>query len=104
VRLDSDGFLIDSVQWTPAVAGELARVCGIGRLTDRHWKVIALCREEAARSGCPLDERVIAALSGCDAVELRLLFSDHPAELAARVAGLPNPHPKAAPRLEEERP
>ena len=51
VDLNDEGFLVDAGQWTPEVAATLAREVGIEPLTDRHWKVITFCREDAARQG-----------------------------------------------------
>jgi len=61
VNVDEDGYLEDGEDWTPEVAETLARRAGIARMTDRHWKVIAQCREDAARGGEPLDSERIAA-------------------------------------------
>jgi tRNA 2-thiouridine synthesizing protein E len=77
--------------WTPETAEVLAREAGVDPLTDLHWKVIALCREEAARSGRPPDLRSLCDLSGLDGAALRRLFPDKPHRLAARIAGLPAP-------------
>jgi tRNA 2-thiouridine synthesizing protein E len=97
VQIDADGCLVDPTQWTPEIAEALARRAGIAALTDLHWKIIALCREEAARRGRTPDARSLSSLSGLDIGELRQLFSDEPARLAARVAGLSVTDPAAAP-------
>ena len=91
VDLNPEGFLTDSSQWTPELADQLARDAGIGPLTERHWKVITFCREDAAREGQPPGLRRISKLSGVDMKELYQLFPKGPGKLAAKVAGLPKP-------------
>lgn len=91
IQLDDAGFLLDQSCWTPEVAELLARTAGIDRLTDKHWKVLALCREEAARGGCLSDAREISQLAGLEETRLCELFPGDPARLAARIAGLPSP-------------
>ncbi len=90
VDVNEEGFLVDSSQWTPAIAEEIAREVGL-TLTPRHWQVIAFCREDAAREGTPPGLRRIAKLSGVDTKELYSLFPKGPGKLAARIAGLPKP-------------
>jgi TusE/DsrC/DsvC family sulfur relay protein len=91
VDLNPEGFLTDSSQWTPELADQLAHEAGIGPLTERHWKVITFCREDAAREGQPPGLRRISKLSGVDMKELYQLFPKGPGKLAAKVAGLPKP-------------
>jgi len=91
VQTDDDGFLLNGTQWTPEIADVIAKGSGIDRLTDRHWKVIALCREDAARSGRALDARRISRLAHLEKTELIRLFPGRPERLIARIAGLPCP-------------
>ena len=91
IQVDDDGFLLDQARWTPEVAELLARSGGIARLTDKHWKVLALCREEAAPGGRLTGAGEISKLAGLDEEQLRDLFPGDPARLAARIAGLPCP-------------
>jgi tRNA 2-thiouridine synthesizing protein E len=91
VEVSDEGFLVDASQWTPEVAEEIAREAGLSPLTQRHWQVIAFCREDAAREGVPPGLRRIAKLSGVDTKELYQLFPKGPGKLAARIAGLPKP-------------
>src|SRR4029079_13653973 len=91
VDVNDEGFLLDSSQWTPEIAGQIAREAGISPLTERHWKVIAFCREDAARQGQSPGLRRIAKLSGVDMKELYQLFPKGPGKLAAKIAGLPKP-------------
>jgi TusE/DsrC/DsvC family sulfur relay protein len=91
VNVNPEGFLLDAAQWTPEIAQFLAQDSGIASLTERHWKVLAFCREDAAREGQPPGLRRIAKLSGVDMKELYQLFPKGPGKLAARIAGLPKP-------------
>jgi tRNA 2-thiouridine synthesizing protein E len=91
VEVSDDGFLMDSSQWTPEIAEELARESGIPILTPQHWAVITFCREDAAREGTPPGLRRIAKLSGIETKMLYQLFPKGPGKLAARIAGLPKP-------------
>jgi tRNA 2-thiouridine synthesizing protein E len=91
LQTDDDGFLLEGSRWTPQVAESLARESGIEPLTDRHWKVIALCREDTARRRRPPTAERISELSGFALDELRRLFPGDPGETIARIAGLPRP-------------
>jgi len=91
VDVNPEGFLLDSSQWTPEIAEEIAKEVGLGPLTERHWKVITFCREDAAREGQSPGLRRIAKLSGVETKELYQLFPKGPGKLAARLAGLPKP-------------
>lgn len=91
VDVNPEGFLVDSSQWTPEVAEEIAQEVGVAPLSERHWKVITFCREDAAREGQSPGLRRIAKLSGVDMKELYRLFPKGPGKLAARIAGLPKP-------------
>ncbi|HEX9162686.1 MAG TPA: TusE/DsrC/DsvC family sulfur relay protein [Thermoanaerobaculia bacterium] len=90
VTVNDEGFLLDSSQWTPSVAEEIARETGVS-LNEKHWQVISFCREDAAREGQSPGLRRIAKLSGVGMKELYALFPKGPGKLAARIAGLPKP-------------
>lgn len=74
--------------WSPAEADAAARAAGIGPLGDRHWKILATCREEAARSGRAPGLARIEALTGVDDAELHVLFPGDAASLITRIAGV----------------
>ena len=90
VEMNDEGFLVDSAKWTPEVGEALAAQSGI-TLTDKHWKVITFCREDAAQQGQSPGVRRISKLSGVGMKELYQLFPKGPGKLASRVAGLPKP-------------
>ena len=83
-----DRPIVDDAGWTPDDAETLARAAGIGPLSDRHWKVIALCREETARRRTLPDLARMASLSALDAAVLQRLFPGNTMETIARIAGL----------------
>jgi tRNA 2-thiouridine synthesizing protein E len=91
VEVTEEGFLTDSAQWTPEVAEAIAAEAGLPPLSERHWRVITFCREDAARQGAPPGLRRISRLLGVTTRELYALFPRGPGKLAARVAGLPKP-------------
>lgn len=91
VTVDAEGFMTDASQWTPEIGQAIADEVGL-KLTPEHWKVIAFCREDAAREGQPPGLRRISKMSGVGTKELYALFPKGPGKLAARVAGLPKPH------------
>jgi TusE/DsrC/DsvC family sulfur relay protein len=90
VDFNEEGFLVDSGQWTPEVAEELARKAGI-TLTPEHWKVLAFCREDAAKQGQSPGPRRITQSAGVTMKRLYELFPKGPGKLAALIAGLPKP-------------
>lgn len=80
-----------NAQWTPELAGQLAREVGL-TLTQEHWKVLTFCREDAATQGGQSPGlRRITQLSGVSMKDLYRLFPKGPGKLAARIAGLPKP-------------
>jgi tRNA 2-thiouridine synthesizing protein E len=91
VKMDGEGFLLDSSQWTPEVGEAIAAEVGIEPLTERHWAVINYCRDDAAKQGQPPGLRRISKNSGVGMKELYKLFPKGPGKLAARIAGLPKP-------------
>ncbi len=91
VDVNEEGFLLDSDQWSPELAEAIAAESGIAALTDKHWKVITFCREDAAREGQPPGLRRISKLSGVNMKELYQLFPKGPGKLAAKISGLPKP-------------
>jgi TusE/DsrC/DsvC family sulfur relay protein len=91
VVVDADGYLTDPLAWTPDVAEAIAREMDLAPLTPAHWKVIASCREAAARDRRPPRLAHLAGLAGMDTARLRALFGRTPEASAFRIAGLGNP-------------
>ena len=103
VQIDAHGFLLDGSQWTPEVAEHLARAVGIDPLTDRHWKVIALCREDAARQRRQPGLRRLSRLVHYGAEELNHLFLERANELIPLIAGLSRPSEDTSNRSQASR-
>lgn len=90
IEVTSEGFLLDAELWTTDVAEAIAKEVGIV-LTPAHWKILAFCREDAAREGQSPGLRRISKVLGVPTKELYALFAKGPGKLAARIAGLPKP-------------
>jgi len=78
-------------EWSPERAEALARHAGLGELGERHWRVIASAREDAARRGRAPHWRRIQELTGLPAGELHSLFPGDSEALIARIAGCDRP-------------
>ena len=94
---DSEGYLLNTTDWSPAVAEQLARGVGL-ELTAEHWKFIELVREFHARTDVVPATRPLLKLArerlGSElgnSITLNLLFPDGPIRPLAKVAGLPKP-------------
>jgi sulfur relay (sulfurtransferase) DsrC/TusE family protein len=83
-------------EWTPARAEAIARRAGLAALRDRHWRVIASCREEFARTGRTPDLAQLSKLTGLDRRELAQLFPGDPEALIGRISGCACPGPGAS--------
>ncbi|MEO8196020.1 MAG: TusE/DsrC/DsvC family sulfur relay protein [Thermoanaerobaculia bacterium] len=91
VEVDESGFLLDELDWTPEIAETIARDCGVGVLSPRHWRVVLCCREAVAREGLAPDLPTVARFADLPLAELDRLFRHRPAELLPKIAGLPRP-------------
>ena len=90
------GYLINTDDWSEAVAGEIAATEGIAELSERHWDVIKYLREEFFDNAetQPNDRHIVKAMSDLwgeriGAGDLYELFPAQPSKLAAKIAGLP---------------
>ncbi len=91
IDIGADGFFTRPEQWTESMAPELARESGVDQLTDAHWRIIELMREQFAARGTGPSVRALAKTSGVPIKELYRLFPKGPAKTAARIAGIPKP-------------
>ncbi len=94
---DKEGYLVELDQWSPQLAQRLAAEADV-ELTDAHWEVIHILRDfyqatEVAPSMRPFVKLVRERLGPekGNSIYLMQLFSESPAKLAAKVAGLPRP-------------
>jgi TusE/DsrC/DsvC family sulfur relay protein len=91
VEVDGEGFMLQSDQWTPQIAEEIAHLSGIPELTDRHWQVVRFMRERFLTTGTAPSIRSLGKESGVPIKELYELFPKGPAKLAAKIGGIPKP-------------
>jgi dissimilatory sulfite reductase related protein len=91
LRRDPEGFLVDSGEWTPEIAEEIARESGIPELTPRRWQVVEFMRERYLETGTAPSIRALGKESGVPIKELYELFPKGPAKLAAKIGGIPKP-------------
>ena len=91
VLFDSEGFLVDPLQWTEEVARALAGENGVDALTDLHWQVIRFIREYYSQNGRAPLNRQLKTGTGLSILEIETLFPTGTKHGARRLAGLPNP-------------
>lgn len=91
LEFDGDGFLIHPETWTKDVADEIAKADGIENLTEQHWSVIRVIRQNYEEKGMAPMVRVICKETGLKLKDIYELFPLGPARGACRVAGLPKP-------------
>jgi TusE/DsrC/DsvC family sulfur relay protein len=91
VDVTDDGFFTDPIQWSEAMAPEIAREEGIDELTEDHWRVVKFMRSEYFDHGSAPSVRALGKTSGVDVKQLYQLFPKGPAKLAAKIAGVPKP-------------
>ena len=91
VELDGDGFMQEPEKWNDELAREIAKTDGIADLTENHWKVIRIIRDNYEEKGLAPMVRVICKESGLKLRDIYDLFPLGPARGACRVAGLPKP-------------
>ena len=89
--VDVDGNLVNLEEWNENIACEIAKMEGIEKLTEKHWKVINYMRRVYAGTGEAPSIRKVTKESGVDTKELYALFPKGPAKKAAKIAGLPKP-------------
>jgi tRNA 2-thiouridine synthesizing protein E len=73
------------------VATLIARYDGITQMTDNHWAVVNIIRQNWEEKGMAPMVRTICKETGLKLKEIFELFPLGPARGACRVAGLPKP-------------
>lgn len=96
-QFDSEGFLRDLADWSPALAHGIARCLG-QELTPEHEAVLAACRDFHTRYQRMPTTRVFVKYLGetlgpphGSSMTLMQLFPDTPMRRVALCAGLPKP-------------
>lgn len=91
LEIDEDGFLIDTKEWCPEFAMEVAKEEGVDELTDEHWKIINYLRDYYLNyDSCP-PIRMLVKNTGTELKRIYKLFPTGPAKGACRMAGAPKP-------------
>ncbi|MEN6618417.1 MAG: TusE/DsrC/DsvC family sulfur relay protein [Rikenellaceae bacterium] len=90
-EVDGDGFLTNPSIWNDDVAKLFAKSDGIEELSDKHWAVIRIIRNNFEEKGNAPMIRTICQETGLKLREIYELFPLGPARGACKVAGLPKP-------------
>ena len=90
-EVDGNGFLTTPEIWDEELARIIANQDGITELTERHWDVIKVIRQNYEEKGMAPMIRQICKTTGLKLREIYELFPLGPARGACRVAGLPKP-------------
>ena len=95
--VDSQGYLLDSTQWTEDLAAEIATLESV-ELTEKHWEVVFFVRDFYVEfNTSPAIRALVKAMQkkyGADIINSRYLyrlFPEGPAKQATKIAGLPKP-------------
>ncbi|MBP7101834.1 MAG: TusE/DsrC/DsvC family sulfur relay protein [Bacteroidales bacterium] len=91
IEFDGDGFLVNPEIWNVDIAVEIAKEDGIHNLTEQHWSVINVIRNNYLEKGMAPMIRVICKETNLKLREIYELFPLGPARGACRIAGLPKP-------------
>ena len=91
IEMDGDGFMLQPELWNDEVAAVIAKADDIENLTEDHWKVIRIIRQNYEEKGLAPMVRVICKETGLKLKQIYELFPLGPARGACRVAGLPKP-------------
>jgi tRNA 2-thiouridine synthesizing protein E len=91
VDMCEGGFMMNPEQWNEEIAVEIASEEGMDPLTEEHWRLIRLAREEYAERGETPGLRRLSKLAGVSAKEMYQLFPLGPGVLLAKIAGIPRP-------------
>ena len=91
IEMDGDGFMLQTELWNDEVAKVIAQADDINDLTEDHWKVIRIIRQNYEEKGLAPMVRVICKETGLKLKQIYELFPLGPARGACRVAGLPKP-------------
>lgn len=90
-EVDGDGFLSDPTLWNEDVAQLFAGYDGITEMSEKHWAIVHLIRQNWLDKGMAPMIRVICQETGVKLREIYELFPLGPARGACRIAGLPKP-------------
>ncbi len=89
IKLNDEGYLVDSNQWTEAIGEVIASQEAIV-LTPRHWEVINFLRAQF-EEGVKLSVRRVGKSGIVTIKEFYDLFPGGPLKKSSRIAGIPKP-------------
>ena len=94
---DANGYLANIEDWNEEIAQEIANEEQLGELSQKHWDLINLLRDEYINNGGnqPNERNMVKALAKVwgekpSTKDLYALFPMQPAKQGTKVAGLPN--------------
>lgn len=90
-EFDGDGFLTNPGEWNEDVAALIAKYDGIETMSEKHWAIVNIIRQNYEEKGNAPMIRTICQKTGLRLREIYELFPLGPARGACRVAGLPKP-------------
>ena len=98
IQLSEAGWLENLDEWSPELAEVIAQNEKIPELTEEHWDVVNLAREQFQENGVVCEPRAFSKLMkkkyGKDRSDQKYIYSLFPTGLikcANKVAGLPRP-------------
>lgn len=91
MRPSGTGISPRANDWTPAFAERRASALRLAPLGERHWRLLAACREETARTGGLPGLGDLARLTSLSGAEIARLFGAEPLAAIADLAGLRQP-------------
>lgn len=89
IEISEEGYLVNSTDWTPEIAMEIAKEEGI-ELQEKHHALIQFLREKASK-GEQLTIRGVGKSGIVDIKGFYELFPGAPLKLAMKIAGLSKP-------------
>ena len=96
IEKTANGYLVNSEDWSEAIAQEIADADNLGQLSERHWDLIKFLREEFFNNnGSQPNERNMVKAMGAiwgekpSTKDLYDLFPMQPSKQATKIAGLP---------------
>lgn len=92
IKFDEEGFLINHIDWTEELAKTIADSEEIYDLSQRHFEVIYIIRDEYTQNGEAPTLRRLTKVHGFPTKELYQLFPGGPGKKAAKIAGVKKPH------------
>jgi len=91
LEVDGDGFMSNPDEWNKDVASLIAKFDGIEEMSEKHWAIVNIIRQNFEEKGNAPMIRTICKETGLRLREIYELFPLGPARGACRVAGLPKP-------------